>query len=159
MDSNTDAEGNLPEESSVIKELRKKVADLERESRNAEAAARAKIERESKASQLMPEGYKGLAGYFEQEVDGDLTSEAAEQWLADRGITASLEPSTPDAETPSRAQDLEAVTDLGAAVAAAGAETSPPTAFDEVDKVLAQSKGIGNLPDVTKMIERALNQG
>ena len=108
--------------------------------------------------ELMPEGYKGLAGYFEQEVDGDLTADAAKEWLAARGIEASPE-ILPSDKTPSRAEELEAVTDLSAAVAAASMEMAPPSVFDKVDERLASSKGAGTLPEVTKMIEAALNEG
>lgn len=153
-------EGVQPDESSVIQELRAKLKLAERESRDAEQIARAKIKREQDASNLMPNGLKGLAGYFAQEVEGDLTAEAATEWLAARGITASLNPEDTDTEpaaTPAKA--LENVTDLGAAVAAAASGNLGNDVRSKMEQITEGKHGAGHLPDISRELEALLSQG
>lgn len=151
-------DSNQPDESSVIQELRAQLKAAQRESRDAEATVRAKIKRESDASNLMPTGLKGLSGYFAQEVDGELTADAATEWLAARGITAS--PNSEGAEdvepTPSPAQALENVTDLGAAVAAAASGNLSRDLRSQMNQITEGKHGIGHLPDISRQIELLL---
>jgi hypothetical protein len=107
----------------------------------------------------MPEGYKGLASYFEKEVEGDLTAEAASKWLADRGIQASSnDGGEAEVKEPSKATELQSVTDLGSAVAAAASATPEDSFQKSITEKAQELRGPGNLPELTAHIAALLGE-
>lgn len=156
MSDNTDATSIESEDSDVIRGFRDREKALKKELKEQEQAIRAKIKRENDAKALMPKGYEGLAGYFEQEVDGELTAEAAAKWLAAKGVAASSDDSDPAPQV-NPAQELADVTDLGASVAAASNQTSANPVTEkmaEIEKEAGQSPG--NLTELTERLASLL---
>ena len=154
MSNDTSLEDGSLEDSDVIRGLREQLKTANKAAKTAGADAIAKVKRVATASSLMPEGFEGFSDIFESEVDGDLTTESAAEWLAGRGFTASLDEANEAAAT--QAAALEEVTNLGGAVAAAGnltPEDSMSTALGEID---ITKPGL-SLPDVTEMIDAILN--
>ena len=154
MPNSTSSGDNSPEDNEVIRGLREQVENLSKAVKTAGKDAVAKVKRVSQASTLMPEGFKGLSDIFETEVDGELTEDSAAEWLKGRGFTASSDAA--EAEAAKRAAELEAVTNLGGAVAAAGnltPEDSVITALGEID---INKPGM-TLPEVTAAIDAILN--
>lgn len=155
MSDNTDVQGNQPEDSSVIEGFREREKALKKELKEQEQRIRAEIKREADANALMPDAFKGLAGYFAQEVEGELTAEAAAEWLASKGVAASPEPATPQQESPAEA--LAAVTDLGASVAAASDQSGANVFNEKLGEIeKAAGNAPGNLNGLTAQIAQAL---
>jgi hypothetical protein len=157
MSDNTDATSIESEDSAVIQGFREREKALKKELKEQEQAIRAKIEREAQAKALMPAGYEGLAGYFEQEVDGDLTSEAATAWLAAKGVAASPDNASTAEPQVDPAQELASVTDLGASVAAASNQTTVNPKLEkmaEIEKSMGSNPG--NLAELTQRLAQTL---
>jgi hypothetical protein len=154
MSDNTGQEGNLPEDNEVIRGLRQDVKDLTKAVKTAGDDAIAKVKRGAVASSLMPEGFEGLADIFESEVDGELTKEAAAEWLATRGFTASSDEASEEAAE--QAANLEAVTNLGGAVAAAGSLTPEDSVITGLGEIVKPGTP-QSLDDVTKAIESLIH--
>lgn len=129
-DSADDAQTDSGGESQVIADFRRREKELKalleaktEEANQALAAAHAQVKRDMDASQLMSNaGFSGLSDVFASEVDGDLTPEAAAAWLTKRGLTASPEDSD---QTPSPAEQVGDVADLGAQIAAVNRSNTP----------------------------------
>jgi len=154
MSINTDPEGMSPEDSDVIRGLREQLKTANKAVKTAGADAVAKVKRVSQASSLMPEGFEGLSDIFETEVDGELTTEAAAEWLSGRGFTAPSDKA--NAEAAAQAAELEAVTNLGGAVAAAGNLTPEDTITQRLKEVDITDR-TRTLPEITAEIDAILN--
>ena len=129
MTTNTEYEDNDQTDptgesnSPVIEDFRRREKQLKAQLKEAQAQAdaaladaRAQVERENAASQLMSNaGFAGLADVFASDVDGDLTPEAATKWLEQRGLAASPE-GAPEVNEPA-AEQVGNVADLGAQIA------------------------------------------
>ncbi len=153
MSDDTTNEDSPPEDNELIKDLRSKLKVANASIKTAGADAIALVERGTKAAGLMPEGFKGVADIYATEVDGELTADNATEWLKGRGFTAS-----PDKEALEEANvvsQLEAVTDLGSAVAAAGS-LSPQDAIIARLEELKTSNEYKTLPEYTAAIEKIL---
>ena len=138
MDDNTGSGDNSPEDNEVIKELRSKLKIANADIKTAGADAIALVERGAKAAGLMPEGFKGLADIYASEVDGDLDQDSAAEWLKGRGF--GVAPPKEGEVVVDTAAELEAVTDLGGAVAAAG-NLSPEDSFTkQLEEVVDPNK-------------------
>lgn len=149
MSENTDTgtgSQESSEESSVIQTLR---ADLKAAKAEVKAArsdgdealatARAQVKREAEAASLMSEaGFKGLADVFAAEVDGDLTEEAASQWLKTRGLEASSDSGESSADP---ATQVGEVADLGSQVAAASGDVAQQNFGKRIDELEANAGG------------------
>jgi hypothetical protein len=158
MGDNAEVQGDSPSDSSIIRKLRADLKEAEAKAKSTEATVRAQVEREQRAGSLMPKGFEGLADVFEREVEGELSTEAAAEWLTQRGINVTpneeVEGTAPVAPV---AAGLQEVTDLGAAAAAASNLTPTDTILDNIRKADEGFAGAGSLPDVTKALEAALN--
>ena len=154
MSDNTNQEGNPPEDSEVISGLRKQLNAANKAIKTAGENAVAKVKRVQEASSLMPKGFEGLSDIFETEVDGELTEESAAEWLKGRGFTASSDDI--DAEAAKKAAELEEVTNLGGAVAAAG-NLTPEDSIDAQLEAIKTDGGLKTLPEVTAAIDAILN--
>ena len=154
MSDNTDLGENSPEDNEVISGLRKQVDTLSKAVKTAGADAIAKVKRTQTASSLMPKGFEGLSDIFETEVDGELDAASAAEWLKGRGFTASSdEAKEKAAET---AKDLEAVTDLGSAVAAAGGLSAEDSVTQQLGEVVTPGTP-QTLLDVINGVDKVLN--
>lgn len=154
MSDDTNLEEGSPEDNEVISRLRRDLKSANAAVKTAGNDAIAKVKRVATAVSLMPEGFEGFSDIFESEVDGELTKEAAAEWLAGRGFTASLDEANEAAAE--QAAGLEEVTNLGGAVAAAHSltpEDSIATALGEID---INKPGL-TLPEVTDAIHAILN--
>ena len=155
MSEDTTSGENTPEDNELIRKLR---ADLKTANANIKTAgedAIALVERGSKAAGLMPEGFKGLADIFATEVDGDLDAESAAEWLKGRGFTAA--PSENAEEVVDTATELEAVTNLGGAVAAAGNLTPEDSLLKQIAEIDKKGTEPQTLQDVTAALEAVLD--
>ena len=152
MDEETGTQGGEAESNELIRSLRAQIKEAKTAAKDAVEDARTQVVRESTAKSLMPSGFEGLANYFEQEVDGELTAEAAAEWLKERGIAVSPDDVVEEAGA-SAAADVEGITDLGSAVAAAASE-NPDSDFDKrLGETTEGLKGPGDLPELTKKLE------
>lgn len=153
MTVDTDTLDEQPEDNEVIRKLRADLKEANAKAKTAAEDAIAKVKRDADAKGLMPEGFKGLSDIFESEVDGELTTESAAAWLQARGITA-----TPEAisEVTSEARELEEVTNLSGAAAAA----SNLLPEDTITKRIADAEeglvGAGSIADLTARLAAAL---
>lgn len=154
MEAEATNEGILPDESDVISGLRKQLKTANAAVKTAGVDAIALVERGVVASSLMPEGYEGFADIFATEVDGELTQATANEWLAGRGFTAPSDELK--AEAAQAAANLEAVTDLGGAVAAAGNLTPEDTIATQLAEVVTPGT-YQSLPDVSEAVSKILN--
>ena len=153
MDDNTTNEGSLPEDNDVIRGLRADLKDALRAVKTAGSDALAKVKRDKEASSLMPEGFEGFADIFATEVDGDLTKESAAEWLKARGFAAPSEKIA--SEDAAHAAQLEEVTNLGGAVAAAGNLTPEDNITKQLQEI-KDSNEYHTLPDLTAAINKVL---
>ena len=159
MSENTETPVVEEEESSVIQQLRAEVKAAKALAKSAASEARAEISREAAANSLIPEAYKALVPYFVQEVDGDLTKEAADKWLADKGLTASPAVVEETAPVVDPAVALEEVTNLGGQIAAASAVTPDDSFAKALNDTQEGLSHIGDLPTLTSRIEALLGDG
>lgn len=147
-DAQTDPDG----ESQVIADFRKREKELKAQIVAAQEAAstalvdaHAQVRRENEASQLMSNaGFSGLSDVFASEVDGDLTPEAATAWLEKRGLTASSETSE---QTPSPAEQVGDVADLGAQIAAVNQGNTPQGFEKRIAELEGAAGGIDSFND------------
>ena len=154
MSDNTNLEGDPPEDNEVISGLRKQLNAANKAVKTAGDDAVAKVKRVATASSLMPEGFEGFSDIFESEVDGELTKDSAAEWLKTRGFTAPSDDT--DAEAAEVAEELEKVTDLGGAVAAAGNLTPEDSVTAQLN-ALKTDGDFKTLPEVTAAIDAILN--
>lgn len=154
MSDNTGIEGTPPEDNEVIRGLREDVNRLNKAVKTAGKNAVAKVKRVQEASSLMPEGFKGLSDIFETEVDGELTEESAAEWLKGRGFSQSSDDA--EAEAAKKAAELEAVTNLGGQINAAG-NLTPDNSVDVQLEALKSDNNLKTLPEVTAAIDAILN--
>lgn len=154
MSDNTDQGNGSPEDSEVIRGLREQLKTANKAVKTAGDDAVAKVKRSATASSLLPDGYKGLADIYEAEVDGELDAESAAEWLKTRGFTASSDEGAE--EVVDTATELEEVTDLGGAVAAAGSLTPENTIQKQLDAVITPDK-YQSLSDVVAGVDAVLN--
>lgn len=135
-DENASSSGN-GEDNELIRSLRKDLAEAQKGRDDAVAAAVAQVERKFTARQVLGDQFASLAPYLAQEVEGDITTEAAAKWLADKGLAAAP-PTTEEEDTPSpSAQALQSVTDLASSAAAqvnANAGQSLSSKLNELEK-------------------------
>ena len=151
MDEETGTQGGEAESNELIRSLRAQIKEAKTVAKDAVEDARVKVARESTAKSLMPSGFEGLANYFEQEVDGELTAEAAAEWLKERGIAVS--PDDVVEKDATIASDVEGITNLGSAVAAAASE-NPDSDFDKrLGETAEGLKGAGDLPELNRKLE------
>ena len=153
MSDNTTSGENTPEDNELIRDLREQLKTAKRATKTAGDDAIALVERGTKAAGLMPEGFKGLADIYATEVDGELTADSAAEWLKGRGFAASSDKL--EEEEAEVASDLEKVTDLGGAVAAAGNLTPEGTLDKQLGEVIDPTV-FQSLEDVTKAMEKVL---
>ena len=153
MSDDTTTESESPEDNDIIRGLRRDLKDANARVKTAGEDAIAQVKRQDLSSSLMPEGFKGLADVFENEVDGELNAESANKWLEGRGITASSN-QEPD-EAAKKAAELERVTNLGGAVAAAGNLTPEDSVIKQLDEVLTPGEP-QTLEEVTAAIAEIL---
>ena len=139
MSDDTTSGENTPEDNELIKDLRSKLKVANASIKTAGADAIALVERGTKAAGLMPKGFEGLADIYATEVDGELDLESATEWLKGRGFGAAS-PNVEQGEVADAAAELEAVTDLGGAVAAAGNLTPEDTFTKQLDEVVDPNK-------------------
>lgn len=154
MSDNTNLEGDPPEDNDVIRGLREQLNAANRAAKTAGADAVAKVKRTQTASTLMPEGFKGLADVFESEVDGDLTEATAAEWLKGRGFGATSDELGEKAGE--KAAELEAVTNLGSAVAAAG-NLIPEDSITSALKELEESGKHKSITELSEAVSNILN--
>jgi len=156
MSDDTTASGeNTPEDNELIRDLRAQLKTANQATKTAGADAIALVERGATAAGLMPEGFKGLADIYAAEVDGDLDIDSATSWLAGRGFGAvppENEQGEPAVDT---AAELEAVTDLGGAVAAAGNLSPQDAITKQLEDVIDPNK-YQSLEDVTAAVGKIL---
>ena len=139
MDNDTGSVENTPENNEVIRKLRADLKTAHSDIKTAGADAVALVERGAKAAGLMPDGFKGLADIYASEVDGELDKDSAAEWLKGRGFGAAS-PELEQGEVADTVTELEAVTDLGGAVAAAGNLTPEDTFAKQLDEVVDPNK-------------------
>ena len=155
MSNDTGLENGSPEDNELIRGLRKDLKDANARVKTAGDDAVAKVKRGQVASSLMPEEFKGLSDVFESEVDGELNEESAVEWLKGRGFsTAASEKADEDAAQ--KAADLEKVTNLGGAVAAAGNLTPEDSTITALGEVLKPGTP-QSLEEVTEAIEKLIH--
>ena len=154
MSDNTDPQNGSPEENQLIRGLRADLNDALKAVKTAGADAVAKVKRGQTASTLMPKGFEGFADVFEADVDGELTAESAAEWLKGRGFTASSDEA--EKEAVEAAVELEKVTDLGGAVAAAGNLTPEDSQITALGEVVTPGK-FQSLDDVAAGVDKILN--
>jgi len=161
MSDDTDVQGTNSEDNDLIKEMRSKLKAAEAKAKTAAEDTRKEIIRENTAVNLMGDKFEKLAPYFAQEVEGELTQEAAVKWLADKGFEGSSDSgdnasNIEQEESVGIAQELEKVTNLGSKVASADSVTE----FQRVNTSISQAgddiHGIGNLPQVTAKLAALL---
>lgn len=146
IESADDAQTDPTGESEVIADFRRREKELKAQLKAAEEAqtqalveARAQVKREAEASSLMSNaGFGGLADVFAAEVDGDLTPEAATEWLSKRGLAAS---SDTDESEPDPAEQVGEVVDLGSQVAAAVQDPTGGSFDKQLDGLEESAKG------------------
>ena len=155
MSDDTSLENESPEDSTVIRGLRKDVKDLTAAVKTAGEDAVAKVKRGQTASTLLPEEYKGLSDVFEAEVDGELNAESATEWLKGRGFSTAASDEA-EKEAAEQAANLEKVTNLGGAVAAAGNLTPTDSVITALGEVITPGQP-QSLDDVTAAIERLIH--
>ena len=155
MSNDTSLENESPEESTVIRGLRQDVKDLTKAVKTAGEDAVAKVKRGQTASTLLPEEYKGLSDVFEAEVDGELTDESAVEWLKGRGFSTAASDEASE-EAAKQAADLERVTNLGGAVAAASNLTPADSVTTQLGEVLKPGTP-QTLQEVTSAIETIIH--
>lgn len=151
MSNDTSYENDSPEENKLIRGLRADLNDALKAVKTAGADAVAEVKRADLASTLMPKGYEGFADVFASEVDGALDADAATEWLKGRGFTAEA-PDEAVEEAAKKAAELEAVTDLSGAVAAAGNLTPEDSVITSLGEVVKPGTP-QSLEDVTQAIE------
>ncbi len=154
MSIDTTNEENPPEDNELIRKLRADLKASNAKNKTAGEDAVALVERGSKAAGLMPEGFKGLADIFATEVDGELNAESAAEWLKTRGISGAAPKTVEEVTDP--VTELEAVTDLGSAVAAAGGLTPENSIQKQLDEVVTPGT-FQTLKDVVDGVDRVLN--
>ena len=154
MSDDTTSGENTPEDNELIKDLRSKLKVANASIKTAGADAIALVERGTKAAGLMPEGFKGLADIYATEVDGELDSDSAAEWLKGRGFAASSDEL--EGEEADTASELEKVTNLGGAVAAAGNLTPEDNITKQLEDVITPGK-YQSLKDVTAAVDKVLN--
>ena len=154
MSDNTASGENTPEDNELIKDLRSKLKVANASIKTAGADAVALVERGTIAAGLMPEGFKGLADIYATEVDGDLDAESAAEWLKGRGFAASSDEKQGEVADP--ATELEKVTDLGAAVVAAGNLTPEDSITKQLEEVVTPGT-FQSLKDVVAGVDKVLN--
>ena len=154
MSDNTTSGDNSPEDNELIRDLRAQLKTANQATKTAGADAIALVERGTKAAGLMPEGFKGLADIYAQEVDGELDAASAAEWLKGRGFTASSDKL--EEEVVDTATELQKVTDLGTAVVAAGNLTPEDSILKQLEEVVTPGK-FQSLGDVTAAVSKILN--
>jgi len=155
MSDNTTVEvENTPEDNELIRDLRRQLKESKQATKTAGDDAVALVKRGATATGLMPEGFKGLADIYAAEVDGELDVESATTWLAGRGFGATA-PENSEVEVVDTATQLEAVTDLGSAVVAAG-NTSPQDAVTKQLEDVVDPNSYQSLEDVTAAVAAIL---
>ena len=159
MSDNTETVGQEEEESLTFKNMRADLKAAKALLKTVADETRAEITRESNASNLIPKEYASLVPYFVQEVDGELTKEAADKWLADKGLTASPEVKEATAPVVDPAAALEEVTNLGGQIAAASAVTPDESFAKALNDTQEGLNHIGDLPMLTSRIEALLGDG
>lgn len=154
MTENAEVQGESPD-SSVIADLREQVKRLKADAREAEA----RVERRYTAKSLMPAELEGLTPYLVQEVEGELTQEKVNEWLAEKGVA----PATPSNEAPeaeqSDASSVADVADLGSAVAAASNVTPEASLQKSLAQISEdfQTRDPGSLPELTARLAEITN--
>jgi len=154
MSDDTTSGENTPEDNELIRKLRSDLKIANAKNKTAGDDAIALVERGATASGLMPEGFKGLADIFANEVDGELDKDSAAEWLKGRGFAAP--PDEQVIEETETVSELEKVTTLGGAVAAA----SNLTPENSIDKQLGEVITPGtfqSLSDVVDGVDKVLN--
>ncbi|MHC4372124.1 MAG: hypothetical protein ACYSW8_31345 [Planctomycetota bacterium] len=154
MSDNTTSGENTPEDNELIRKLRSDLKIANQKIKTAAEDAVAQVERGSTAAGLMPEGFKGLADIFASEVDGELDAASAAEWLKGRGFSASSDETVE--EVADTAAELQKVTDLGGAVAAAGSLTPEDTILKQLGEVV-DPNAYQSLSDVVEAIDGVLN--
>ena len=154
MSDDTTSGENTPEDNELIRDLRAQLKTAKQATKTAGADAIALVERGTKAAGLMPEGFKGLADIYATEVDGELDSDSAAEWLKGRGFAASSDEL--EGEEADTASELEKVTNLGGAVAAAGNLTPEDSITKQLEGVITPGK-YQSLKDVTAAVDKVLN--
>jgi hypothetical protein len=154
MSDNTTSGENTPEDNELIRKLRSDLKIANQKIKTAAEDAVAQVERGSKAAGLMPEGFKGLADIFASEVDGELDAASAAEWLKGRGFSASSDETVE--EVADTATELQKVTDLGGAVAAAGSLTPEDTILKQLGEVV-DPNAYQSLSDVVEAIDGIVN--
>ena len=155
MSDNAASGENTPEDNELIKDLRSKLKVANASIKTAGDDAVALVERGTKAAGLMPEGFKGLADIYATEVDGDLDKDSAAEWLKGRGFGVAP-PDGQASEEADTASDLEAVTDLGGAVAAAGNLNATDDITKQLEEVITPGT-FQSLKDVSAAVDKVLN--
>jgi len=152
MPDDTNDKGTSTEDSEVIKEMRVKLKAAEAKAKTAADDARKEIVREAEAINLLGDQFKGLATYMSQEVEGELTRETADKWLADRGLAVSPEASNDSGATETEvdaATKLESVSNLGSKVAATATVTPDQEINTSISNAADDFKNIGDMPALT----------
>lgn len=122
------AESAEGQENDLIRSLRAQLKDAQSEAKEAKRAreaaveaARAEVVREVKAHQLVSElGFPKMASLVAANVEGDLTAESVQAYLAELGVTE-VQSDAPDAEGERRPDPagVQQVADLGSSLATA----------------------------------------
>jgi len=155
MSDDTTVSGeNTPEDNEVMRKLRSDLKIANQKIKTAGDDAIALVERGAQAAGLMPEGFKGLADIYAAEVDGELDTDSAAKWLASRGFGAAP-PDNEPVEVVDTATALEAVTDLGNAVAAAG-NLTPEDAINKQLENVIDPNVYQSLDDVSQAMSKVL---
>ena len=155
MSNDTTSGENTPEDNELIRDLRAQLKTAKQATKTAGDDAIALVERGATAAGLMPEGFKGLADIYAKEVDGDLDADSAAEWLKGRGFVTASPDEDPD-EVAEKAADLEKVTNLGGAVAAAGNLTGSDNVIKELGEIIKPGTP-QSLDDVTRAIEALIH--
>jgi len=154
MSDDTSGVENTPEDSPAFRDLRAQLKTAKQAIKTAGADAIALVERGATAAGLMPEGFKGLADIYAAEVDGELDQASAAEWLASRGFGAAP-PDDEPVEVVDTATQLEAVTDLGGAVAAAG-NLTPIDAVNKQLENVVDPNTYQSLEDISAAVAKVL---
>lgn len=149
------------EDNGLIRSLRSDIDNLTKELKQAREAAAEEVRREFQAKSLLGEQYVNLAEYFVQEVDGELTPEVANEWLAAKGLsTATPEPvEAPEPATPNTAQAVAELGNLGGTAAAVSTSSNEPGFVDRMGDIKGEFAGKmhpSNMPDFTARVNEML---
>ena len=145
---NTNAEVT-EQDNALIRDLRSQIDSLGAQLKTAKDDAQAEVRRELQAKASLG-SYESLAPYFVQEVDGEPTAEAAQQWLASKGLVEAVEDATPN-ETPTESPEqnpLAAVANLSSDVASVSAVRSGNDFTSRVQEIEGRYKSKDSLANL-----------